>query len=259
MEERVPPLEPHPFLDQPHDDTNNNELVIAGHDFPKESNTLVIQVPKDQIYRVPPPENAKIVEAYRNPAGKNGRRHFPICLYVLLGLLSIGLVCGTSILIIKTTNKPRPINFSIVDLSVVNKKHVEYRFNLKSRNPSGGHLSVKINKGGVTWLMYKSHKFSTGEFPELSFDGPGSKSVRVKLHGLKSGLPQPVDLVMNGDEERPSSVTLELKMDLSVEYKLGFIDFWGKKDMEVECKLKVKSLKSSGNKILSQECDSQFT
>ncbi|KAH7565706.1 hypothetical protein JRO89_XS08G0003100 [Xanthoceras sorbifolium] len=256
----VLPLTPIHDIEVEDDDniTNPRPLVPAQTSpRPRETNTLVIQIPKDQIYRVPPPENAKIVESYRNPVKKKGRRRLTCCFLVFTVLLLIAAIIGIAILVIRSVFKPEAVSFSIVDVRVTNKTHIGYDFTLKSKNPSEK-LGVAISGGGGggTSLFYKSHEheLSKGKFPELSVEAQESKNVHIKLDGTKSGLPGEIRKKLSDGHQ----VSLELKMDFSAKYNWWVVDFWGKKYIEVDCKFKVKSLKKSGNKILSQKCDSKI-
>ncbi|KAK3226116.1 hypothetical protein Dsin_005978 [Dipteronia sinensis] len=229
------------------DNNNPGPLVLAHAAQPRA--TFVIQIPKDQIYRVPPPENAKIVEAYQNPVNnKKGKPRFTVCFWVFLALVLFGAFIGITIIVIKNVYKPEATTFSIVDYRVTNKTHIGYEFTLKSKNPSGN-VGITISSGGATSLISKSHKLSSGKFPKLSLEGQDSKNVHITLNGTKSsGLPKAID----------DQVSLELTMDVSADFNLWFLNLWGEKDMKVDCKFKVKSLKNSGNKILSQKCGSKF-
>ena len=234
-------------LEVEEDNNYPGPLVLAHAAQPRE--TLVIQIPKDQIYRVPPPENAKIVEAYQNPVNnKKGKPRFSVCCWVFLALVLFGAFIGITILVIENVYKPEATTFSIVDFRVTNKTHIGYEFTLKSKNPSGN-VGITISSGGATSLISKSHKLSSGKFPKLSLEGQNSNNVHITLNGTKSsGLPKAIH----------DQVSLELTMDVSANFNLWFLNLWGEKDMKVDCKFKVKSLKNSGNKILSQKCDSKF-
>ncbi|XVF39496.1 hypothetical protein PTKIN_Ptkin01aG0039200 [Pterospermum kingtungense] len=53
------------------------------------SGTYVVQVPKDRIYRVPPPENALIAERHRNNQGSNCNNYRRCCSRRMCWFLSL--------------------------------------------------------------------------------------------------------------------------------------------------------------------------
>ncbi|GAA0159169.1 hypothetical protein LIER_16010 [Lithospermum erythrorhizon] len=66
----------------------------------KEKETFVVRMPRDQVYRVPPPEHAKIVENYKNiPKEKKGCK-VSLCCWVLIALAILGIAIGIIVAII---------------------------------------------------------------------------------------------------------------------------------------------------------------
>ncbi|PQM42818.1 hypothetical protein Pyn_34944 [Prunus yedoensis var. nudiflora] len=75
--EFIPPQPPPP---------NPQQLILSNSNSSTanfRSGTYIVRVPKDQIYRVPPPEHATIVERHRNP-GVNKK----CCSYCCLGIIA---------------------------------------------------------------------------------------------------------------------------------------------------------------------------
>ncbi|CAI9259514.1 unnamed protein product [Lactuca saligna] len=64
--------------------------------------TYVVQVPKDRIYRTPPPENALIVERYRNsPAKKQSNCVKYLLISIAIIVLLLGFIGGIMLVVIK--------------------------------------------------------------------------------------------------------------------------------------------------------------
>uniref|UniRef100_A0A5B7C1F1 Uncharacterized protein n=1 Tax=Davidia involucrata TaxID=16924 RepID=A0A5B7C1F1_DAVIN len=67
------------------------------------SGTYVIQVPKDQIYRVPPPKDALLAECHRNPPRQN-KSCCTCFLCIFIITLILGLVGGITSIFLKRYN-----------------------------------------------------------------------------------------------------------------------------------------------------------
>ncbi|CAO2837180.1 unnamed protein product [Amaranthus hypochondriacus] len=79
-------------------------------------NTYIVQVPKDQIYRIPPPENAEIVKRYQNPVqtSRNGRVR---CAYWSLSIIFVvAFIISVFVCVHHFTLKLKYPNFSIKHL-----------------------------------------------------------------------------------------------------------------------------------------------
>jgi len=70
--------DPNTSSDQPE---NNSQLVALPAENTQSAGIYVVQVPKDQIYRVPPPENAILAEHHGKPFRSNKKKpHRSCCL-----------------------------------------------------------------------------------------------------------------------------------------------------------------------------------
>lgn len=274
MAERVPPTVPDASANDSQDDPPNprhgklfssssfldlgEEVQDLTPEEEKELSTYVVQIPKDQIYRVPPPENAKLVERLRNPSA---RKRNPCCrrtCWIILILLAIGAAIGIAILVLRQVYDPKAAVFSVANVVVKKNKssRPSYEITTNVRNPNDK-VEINYHSNGEAILYFKTQKLATGKFPEFHQEGSASRNVHVVLAGLSSKLPENVAKSMN-DSKTDRPVSLELKLNLKGEMNLGTMNLWSK-EMEVVCDFKVSTLRrGKKTKIISQNCDSQI-
>ncbi|MBA0717603.1 hypothetical protein Golax_005404 [Gossypium laxum] len=219
--------------------------------------SFVVQVPKNQIYRVPPPENAQIQEKYRMAAKKRKRKlpclNYFICF--LLVLLVIGLIIGTAILVVYFCFSPKGPVFSISSLVVKQQKGSPptYNVKLKIKNPN--------EKMGITYtseeddlkLTYWKKTLGWGEFPSLEQKKGNSNEVNIKVNGVKDKpLPQNVKKSMSG--KRPISLAMNIETPLV--FNVWILKMW-RRNIEVKCKFRVSTM-GEGTKIVSQVCNTKL-
>ncbi|XP_050379636.1 NDR1/HIN1-like protein 13 [Argentina anserina] len=258
MEERGPPAT---SADDVKDDpapASETQLVPYGPiDRPNE--TYVIHFPKDQIYRVPPPENAIIVEKHRPVTKKKSsvRRHW--CLALLVILLVLFFIAGITVLIWYLVVSPKDPTFSITQVNVMkpasNDSDLGYEISLKAVNPNDK-MSIRFNDGGGTSLLYGQKGIAKGKFSHDELDDDESDVLKLVLNGTITALPSDVQesIEDTSSNTTTSPLSLNLKMsDLPLHIKYGFFKNWDKK-AEVECNFKVDTLGST-TKVLEQDCD----
>lgn len=275
MEERVPPPPPDG------DDTDDNSLPLqssGSKSLPPTppppppppllitpppdtySETYVIQIPKDQIYRIPPPENALFVERRgKKPVEKN-KKSRPKCWVWITGsiLVVLALTIALILVTLSIVYRSKSPSFSVAHVLVKyapNSTHkhsqsVGYTISLKANNPNEI-MGIDYDSGGVVTLSSEGKKIATGKFPSLEQGETGFKKIKVFLKGTKETLPKEIEKSMKANKTKvPVSLTLNAK--LRVKLKLGVIKTWII-DMDVACKFKVNTL-GVGSTILSEEC-----
>ncbi|TKY60294.1 hypothetical protein E2542_SST17390 [Spatholobus suberectus] len=136
-----------------------------GHD------TYIVQFPKDQVYRVPPPENALIVEQYRNPTTEKKRRRcccfcsrrFLLTLAIIV--VAVVAIAGITLATLFFVFKPKAPGFTVSHVAVRGNKNSEYEVSLRVKNPNG-RLGIGYENGDVS-LLFRETKAATGKFPTL--------------------------------------------------------------------------------------------
>ncbi|KAL5538399.1 hypothetical protein UlMin_043898 [Ulmus minor] len=240
-----PPLPPPPLALEPH----------------RHRETYVIQIPKNQIYRVPPPENALIVERFRHPETKPKNPCWPHLLLVAGILLLIGVLLGIAALTLHFFMNPNEPKFIVSH--VIIKKHKStshnqmYEVSLKAKNPNGK-VGIKYEIGGCTLLSFKQRTVAKGKFSTLYQQGNKENNMRVMLEGLHAALPR--ELAKNIGERKPKKrISLAMAIHVPVTMSFGFLNLWSK-EILVDCKFKVSRMGEdrSKSKIVSQHCISNF-
>ncbi|XP_071693192.1 NDR1/HIN1-like protein 13 [Rutidosis leptorrhynchoides] len=243
------------------DDVYSNHHVNLNSDDEEEHDlldsndgTYVIQVPKDQIYRVPPPENAIFAEARRIavPGKKSRCTANCIMLNLLILTLLIILIIGITLTIV---DKEDP-HFRIRHVNVTTQgkgkqKQHEFNFTLRSKN-TNGHSVVIFEKGGNTVLSFRDRHVAKGKFPSFEQDTDSLEIMKLKLvSGSGKTLPKMIGNSINGTSNAP--IKLSLGYSVPLRFKVGLFTVKSKK-LSMVCNLKVKRL-SKHTKILSQDCD----
>lgn len=224
------------------------------------SETYVIQIPKDQIYRIPPPENAFFVERHGKKPVEQKNKSRPKCWVWITGsiLVVLALIIAIILVTLSIVYRSKSPSFSVAHVLVKHAqnsthKHSQsagYTISLKANNPNEM-MGIDYDSGGVVTLSSKGKKIATGKFPSLKQGENGFKKIKVFLKGTKETLPKEIEKSMKANKTKvPVSLTLNAK--LRVKLKLGVIKTWII-DMEVACKFKVNTL-GVGSMILSEEC-----
>ncbi|KAK4366760.1 hypothetical protein RND71_014640 [Anisodus tanguticus] len=227
--------------------------------------TYVVQIPRDQVYRVPPPENAKIVEEHRQPTSQK-KRKCTCCCMVLAALLVIGIMIGIIVLIVHALYAPKCPQFSITNIHFKNvtqppnghqknnnhpQTHPQFEIDLKIVNVNE-RMDVAFGKGnnGKATLIFKKHEIGQGKYPPISLKPKDSTNSRFNLDAMKvpGGMRKSLD-----DDKKPIPMTLSINAPLE-------ITSWAKnlkKGVIVTCDFDVELLKNKF-KIKSEDCTTNF-
>ncbi|GKA20110.1 hypothetical protein Tco_0700099 [Tanacetum coccineum] len=244
MEERGPP----------------STSIHVSNDHPRKDvrqGTYVVQVPKDQIYRTPPPENALFLEERRNAISEKSSSSPMRCVFIsfIVVLILFGLVGGIILGVIKKDD-PR---FRVERVRVTTKgknrqqKH-EFDVTLASINPNA-HTIIVFDNHGKSSLSFKDKKFANGKFPSSKQDPKSSKNVGLTVTSL-SNTKLPVEIRKSMNETSPKSqkqVEIILEFRVPVKMKVGALEMKSK-TISMLCHFKVDNL-AKNSRILSQYCD----
>ncbi|XP_004500615.1 NDR1/HIN1-like protein 13 [Cicer arietinum] len=249
MEERAslpPPPPPQGYSDN--DDNSKPKLPDIG------PGTYVVQVPKDQIYRVPPPENARIAELHRSsPAKETNRSHcwcFVFIIIFLVVVIIIGGLLGGLFSIVLTPKDPR---FSIQHFLLHSKPHPQYKITLEVHNPNSN-VGILYKEGGDVSLSLKRQKIASSAYPTFSQDRHNSTEFEITLKSSTSKLPKEVEESMTNDKKRVH-VTFSLSIHVQAKMKLGLLHS-GSMKYDVSCQVKVDTLAQSTH-VVSQQCQTK--
>lgn len=227
---------------------------------PPPGSTFVIQTPRDQVYRVPPPENSKIVENYvkENQANKGPGN----CVWILIAVATIGVSLGVFFGVIAAIYKPEIPEFEITKFRVIptppashdkkQPKHgYEITLNVKNPNPR-----MVVFYGGDRYglLSFEHVKVADGKFEPFAQKAEHSSNLKINLkQSAKVELPSEMEKSMNSTKSKMAE-SLGFKMFLSTT-----ISSWAKtshKDVSVICTFKVTTL-AKDPRIVYQECSTE--
>lgn len=235
----------------PEPDPNSNE-----HPWLPAPETYIVQVPKDQIYRVPPPENAVLVERYRNQVKTGSERSSVLtCLgWLCASLLTFVVLCLFIFVIFIATVRPGKPRFTVDEIHVKNPTTArpEYDFTVSVHNPSGS-MSYSYEKDGTAVLSNHGVNIAHGKTPALNQDSKNTSKIKIVIKGLKMVVPKQIAKALKGSKD---DVVLKLELAIRVSAKAWGLDINGN-HITVSCDVTTKGLvKEPG--IKTQSCKTQF-
>ncbi|WOL18525.1 hypothetical protein Cni_G27322 [Canna indica] len=227
--------------------------------------TYVVQVPKEQVYRVPPPENARLVEEYRNR--KNDQRCSPClrcCKWLLITAFVVLVVLVLIAVVFYVSARPGVPAFTVEHLAVRNhskaaakgleRPKLDYDFMLSVENPSrrmgysyeaGGQAAVVVGEGA---------RIAAGTTPALRQGSRNTTSFRLVVRGLNTLLPKEIERSMKGSKD---AVALELRVETTARPRAGGMELWAM-SVKVACGVRVRDLGKDEARILSQDCSTKL-
>ncbi|XP_040378595.1 NDR1/HIN1-like protein 13 [Oryza brachyantha] len=221
--------------------------------------TYVVQVQKDQIYRVPPPENAYLAERYRTERGGGGKGS-PCssgAVRTLGAVLAAGLLLGAVAALSSVVLRPDAPSFVVDKLSVHNASRTDYDFFLTAINPNKvTALWYGGGSGGATAkLLHKGTTLAKGDVGEPEDGGEDATDFNVLLHGLQHDgrAPKAVEKGLRGSK---GAVELELSVEMAVQVHVGALGF-ARRTLAVSCHVTAAGLRKDVH-ISSQTCKSSF-
>ncbi|PNX54747.1 late embryogenesis abundant hydroxyproline-rich glycoprotein [Trifolium pratense] len=239
--------------------TSSQKPALASNTAPAPSpppGTYIIQVPKDQTYRHPPPENA---QRYANYTRRKTRRNrCCCCLCWLIGILFILLVlaaiaAGVFYLIFR----PESPHYSIDRISVkgmnLNSSVISPEFDVSVKADNGNNkIGIYYETDSTVEIFYKDAVLCNGVLPV--FYQP-SNNVTVfqtvlKGNGIELARSDRRTLV-NAVAKR--NVPLSLKLRAPVKIKVGSVKTW-KIRVKVDCDVTVDQLTAQA-KIVNKDCN----
>ncbi|XP_020229944.1 NDR1/HIN1-like protein 13 [Cajanus cajan] len=235
-------MEERELLPPPHqEDTRKKQL-------PDNPGTYVVQVPKDQVYRVPPPENAHIAQTHKNSPPKDPKRSrccwFFILFFIIFFALFIllGAIFGGLFSMLLSPKDPK---FSILRFNLLQAKpHPKYDVTFQLHN-SNSNVGILYKDKGTVSLSLRQRQIASGPYPTLHQDPHDTTSFNVTLNASK-------DLM---ESAKNLSLTFSLAIHFQARMNLGLLRS-GTMKFHVTCKLKLDSFAKTP-RILSQQCDTK--
>ncbi|KAF3441041.1 hypothetical protein FNV43_RR19327 [Rhamnella rubrinervis] len=235
----------------------------AGHSH----ETYVIQIPKNQVYRVPPPENALIAERFRNgPETNNAKKpRFSRRLLISIIVLIVFIIIAITMLILYLILSPNGPMFSVLKVVVVLKnpnsssnskdKHPSYEISLVAKNPNT-RTGFDYEASEDVTLLFGGKEIANGKFPAFHQEKDNSTKLKLVLSGSNNaGFPHETEKTTNKTKSK-EPVSLALAMDVKMKMEFWFIKTWIM-DSKTNCDFRVSTLRPE-SRVVSQKCRSQF-
>jgi hypothetical protein len=226
---------------------------------PPQPGTYVVQVPKDKVFRVPPPENARLFQHYtRRSQRRRGCSSVRVCTWTLCTILALAVLLAAAAGATYLAFRPRRPSYAVQALAVSGLASkpsgaVEPAFDatVRADNPNGrigvhydgGASRVSVSYDGVllaegAWPAFYQEPRNVTVFV-LSVKGPGlrlSQSVRGQMAAA----------------ERLRSVPFDVEVEVPVRLQLGKVKTWAM-PVRARCTVAVDRLAADA-KVVSKSC-----
>ncbi|RDY01950.1 NDR1/HIN1-like protein 13, partial [Mucuna pruriens] len=232
MEERVSPSSsPQPPLENTNKNHSTKLQLLETN-----PGTYIVQVPKEQVYRVPPPENTYIAEQHRKSPPKAAK--------------TSGLLSGIFSMLLS----PKDPKFSIQRFKVVESKpHPKYNVTLSVHN-SNSKVGISYKDKSHVSLSLRKHEIASGAYPTFFQDPHDTRALGIVLKGSKARLPKEVEESITNNKKKVH-LTFSLAIQILAQMKIGLLHS-GKMDFDVMCKMNLDTL-AKNSRVLSQQCETK--
>lgn len=234
---------------------------------PRLTETYVVQVPKEQIYRVPPPENARLVEQYlNNYNNRHQRRPIVPCLKWTIGIaLVLAILAAIIAIVYLLVVRPVDPSFSVIKLNMLGNipnpragsgllPKPGYDFTMRVENPSL-RMGYSYEAGGKAILAHDGAEIAVGKTRAFDQGYQNATTFQLVLQGLHIVLPRRIQSSLKGSKD---VIPMSLMIESSVGKTIGGM-VMGSKSLDVTCVIKVSGLAKKEARIVSQECETKFT
>ncbi|KAK8446615.1 hypothetical protein SEVIR_9G513801v4 [Setaria viridis] len=223
----------------------------------------VVRVQKDQIYRVPPPENAYLAERYRNARGggeakkkQDGPACSPCVARTLGAVLAAAVLLGAAVLISLVVLRPGVPSFSVDRLTVRRESRpprADYDFFLTAVNPNK--MTALWYRSGSARLLHHGTTLAAGNIGQPADGGEDATDFSMVLRGAPhdGDTPKAVDKALGGSKDH---LALRLTVMVTVQVHVGALGF-GQRRLAVGCDIGAAGLREDVH-ISSQSCKSSF-
>ncbi|XP_059315006.1 NDR1/HIN1-like protein 13 [Lycium ferocissimum] len=219
--------------------------------------TYVVQVPKDQIYRYPPPGNARHYESLTKR--KPHRSCCCRCLCYTFSLLLILIIAlGITVGVLYLIFRPESPKYSISDFTIKNfnltssSSPVSPQFNVtvRAENPNNK-IGVYYRKGSSMTVVYSDVSLCNGELPAFYQPTNNVTVFKTALKGSNVILGNAVKTELR-NEQMKGKVPFKVNIRVPVKVKVGAVKSW-EIIVKVKCDIIVNAL-TAKSKIVSKDC-----
>ncbi|OVA12161.1 Late embryogenesis abundant protein [Macleaya cordata] len=240
-----------------------NQLVPVNHHHELEMyqkhipppGTYVVQIPKDQIYRIPPPENARLFENYTRRKTRQNR--CCRCLFWILSLISLLiLLSAIAAGIFYFVVRPKSLKYSVDKISIKGFNSgltisPEFDVTIRTQNPNKK-ISFYYEKGSSVTVSHSTVKLSTGTLTAFYQPTKNVTVFQTALTGQGVNLSKEVRATLM-EEEKGGNIPLEFDFKLPVKVKVSAVKTWTI-TVKVHCDVAVDKL-TVDSTIVKNKCD----
>lgn len=222
--------------------------------------TYIVQIPKDQIYRTPPPENAYKFEQYTRKKQKN-KSCCRCCIFTFLFIIILfAALIATTMLVLFLVYRPKVPAYSIQTLSAkginlnstmnaISRPDVNLTMRFENRNSK---IGIWYEEGNDMGIYYNGNRLGDGTVPPFYQTAGNVTLVEAELVGA--------GIVFAGTErtglvvqQAAGKVPLTLKVTMPVRLKVGSLKT-GKVTLKVICQVTVSGL-TAEVKVVTEACN----
>ncbi|XP_010493233.1 PREDICTED: uncharacterized protein LOC104770498 [Camelina sativa] len=247
----------HPSIDT--NDTSSSYSVDS-HQKPRlrpPSGTYVIEIRKDEIYRVPPPENAHRYEylSRQKPNHSPCRRCFCYSLAALLILLLLAAIAGGVLYLVYRPQKPQysVSGVSVTGLNLTTSSPISPVIGVKLRaHNENGKLGLIYVLGNEAKVFYDGMELGNGKFTAFKQPADNVTVITTVLKGLSLQLTKASRKGLT-ESQKKGQVPFGVKIKAPVKFKVGAVTTWTM-TVTVDCKVIVDKLTASAT-VITENCD----
>ncbi|KAG9138532.1 hypothetical protein Leryth_012881 [Lithospermum erythrorhizon] len=222
---------------------------------PQPPGTYIFQIPKDQIYKYPPPENAQ-----RYNSGKKTRQSCcrRCCCFTLCFLLVFIIALAIATTVLYLIYRPEAPEYTVIDVAIkgvnlTSTGPISPEFTLSMRaNNKNNKLGIYYEKGSMVNLFYRDIELANGVMLVFYQTTNNVTVFRVPLQRSNVLLGNGVTTEMRSEQSK-GRVPFFLKMRAPVKIKIGSVKTW-EITVKVDCDITVDAL-TENSRIVSKDCD----
>ncbi|KAH6765990.1 hypothetical protein C2S52_016973 [Perilla frutescens var. hirtella] len=221
--------------------------------------TYVVQIPREQILRYPPPENARRFQALTRRGkrgGGGGCRRCCCCTLCLLVFLVVAAAISAGVLYLVfrfKAPKYAVTKLAIKGMNLTSAAPIspEFDVTIRAENPNGK-VGIYYLKGSAVNVFYNDVKLSNGVLPAFYQPKKNVTVLQTAVTGSGVILGRAVEAsLINGQNQ--GRIPFVVKTKVPVKIKVGSVNTW-EITVKVKCDVVVDAL-SEKAKIISNDCD----
>ncbi|KAL6527028.1 hypothetical protein OROGR_016118 [Orobanche gracilis] len=161
-----------------------------------------------------------------------------------------------------TLYNPTPPVFAVARIQAKNMEHPSnprrlsgFDLTLRAENPNARLLVSYRGGTGEVSLVYKNHKIGQGKIRSTINQDPGGGAIEFPVALVGNGAEMSPEIekgLINGSTEKSMAMKIEVAIEMSSWVRNE------QKNIKISCDFRVKNLLTNKNKILFQECRTEF-